>query len=194
MTPECTDNELLQRFTRRGDQRSFETLVHRHGSLVYGVAFSRLNSAEVARDITQEVFVALAKKATTLNQKTALAGWLHSVTSNRSIDYIRSESSRKKREEVYTRERLLPAKESAPCGSEFGPDLENALNELSSTDRALIRLRYFQNKSNREAATALGISEEATKKRATRAIKKLRLRLSQVGLATRCEQGMAMVA
>ena len=59
-------------------------------------------------------------------------------------------------------------------GNQLAPHLETAMGKLSAADRALLVLRFYENKSGPEAAALLGIREDAAHKRVTRAIEKLR--------------------
>ncbi len=175
-----SDYELLQRFAHDGEDAAFRELVERYGPVAHGVALRRLQSPEAAHDVMQEAFVTLAKKAGSLNANVVLGGWLHKVTYAKSIDYIRSESRRKKREEQYAMDHINE-NESHSKWEELSPVLDSALCELSSPDRNAIVLRYFQNQPNRVVASSLGISEEAAKKRVSRAVGKLKSSLLKRG-------------
>ena len=71
------DPELLGRYVRTGDEDAFRQIVERHIHLVWAAA-RRINRCDAAvRDIAQEVFTTLARKAPTLPPDTVLAGWLH---------------------------------------------------------------------------------------------------------------------
>src|SRR5256886_17244608 len=56
----------------------------------------------------------------------------------------------------------------------IAPHLDAALGELAEPDRDALLLRYFERKSAREMARALGTTEEAAQKRVSRAVERLR--------------------
>jgi len=58
-----TDQELLREFVESGSEGAFQCLVDRHINLVFATALRRLRDAGTAQEITQNVFVALARKA-----------------------------------------------------------------------------------------------------------------------------------
>ena len=66
--------------------------------------------------------------------------------------------------------------------TQLAPHLEAAMDKLSQRDRALLVLRFYENKSGPEAAALLGIREDAAHKRVTRAIEKLRKVFAQRGV------------
>ena len=61
--------------------------------------------------------------------------------------------------------------------------MDDALAALSERDRQAMLLRFFQRKPLREVGAALGLSEEAAKKRVTRALEKMRTILKRRGVA-----------
>ena len=69
-----TDNELLKRYLRDGAQDAFATLVKRHLAMVYGVALRRLHDPTPAQEVTQNVFITLARQAVWLTGHVSLGG------------------------------------------------------------------------------------------------------------------------
>ncbi|WP_367871255.1 RNA polymerase sigma factor [Luteolibacter sp. Populi] len=70
------DHRDLQRFVATRDEPSFRKLLDRHSAMVHGVALRRLQSHAMAQDVTQQVFIMLARKASAIAPD-QLAGWLH---------------------------------------------------------------------------------------------------------------------
>jgi alpha-tubulin suppressor-like RCC1 family protein len=71
----------------------------------------------------------------------------------------------------------------AAAWEKLSPHLEAAMSRLAERDRALLVLRFYENKSGPEAAALLGIGEESARKRVTRAVEKLRKFFAQHGVA-----------
>src|SRR6266540_7347922 len=94
------DRELLREYLDGGSERAFQSLVQRHVDLVYSTALRRLGDAGPAEEVTQNVFVALARKAPFLGRDVALAAWLHKTNVFEARHRLRAELRRKRRQET----------------------------------------------------------------------------------------------
>jgi uncharacterized protein (TIGR03435 family) len=180
---EPEDWELLKQYSASHSERAFATLVERHVNPVYSTALRRTGNPAAAEEITQVVFILLARKARSLSRSTVLAGWLYQATRAMAANYLRSEIRRRRREQ----EALMrsSANETDPeLWKQIAPVFDDALGRLSEGDRNAIILRYFQNKSAEEMARELGIEASAAQKRLTRAVERLRAFFAKAGITS----------
>ena len=95
-----TDAELLRRYTDTGSQEAFAELVRRHLAFVYAAALRQVGgSAHRAEDVTQAVFIALARKTDSLACRPELAGWLYTSTHFAVAKLKRAEQRRQTHEQ-----------------------------------------------------------------------------------------------
>src|SRR5258705_11567531 len=92
------DMELVRQYAAGGSEEAFETLVSRHITLVYSSALRQLQDPDLAQEITQAVFIILARKAGTLNSGTILPGWLYRTTRFTAANVLKMKSTRLRRE------------------------------------------------------------------------------------------------
>lgn len=74
--PETDDIALLEQYAG-GDEAAFTRLFERHVHLVYSAALRQTRNPSHAEEVTQTVFILLARKAKSLGPKTVLSGWLY---------------------------------------------------------------------------------------------------------------------
>jgi RNA polymerase sigma factor (sigma-70 family) len=168
------DARFLEQFARNGSEDAFAALVQRHIALVHSVALRRTANAQHAQDITQAVFVVLARKAGALGGKTVLPGWLYHTVRLTAANLQRAETRRVRPEqEAFMQSKL---EESTPDAlwRELSPQLDEAMAGLGTGERDALVLRYFQNKSMAEVRKFLGLEENTAQKRVSRALEKLR--------------------
>ena len=180
---ELDDNALLREYVERDSHEAFAALVERHVNKVYSVALRHTRNAHQAEEITQAVFVILAQKSRKLGNKVILSGWLYQTARLTAMTFIRSEIRRAHREQEAYMQTLLDEKEGNDW-PQISPLLDDAMGQLNEKDRHAVVLRYFDGKSMREIAVALGASEDATKMRVSRATDKLQKYLSKRGVTS----------
>jgi uncharacterized protein (TIGR03435 family) len=166
------DMELLRDYALNRSEPAFAALVERHVGLVYSAAMRQLHDAHLAEDVTQAVFVTLARKAGHLSDRTILSGWLLIATRYTANAQIRTGIRRSRREqEAYMRCSLNEP--SSAVWEQLAPLLDAGMASLGDVDRNVIAQRFFENKTAPEIADSLRLSEAATKKRIVRALDKL---------------------
>ncbi len=175
------DMELLEEYALRGAEDAFAALVSRHVNLVYSVAMRQLGNQHDAQEVTQAVFIILAKKSKSLRREVALARWLFQTARLTAANYLRSEIRRIHREQGACMQSTLHETDDASW-KQVAPFLNDAIASLGEKDRNAIVLRYLQGKSLKEVGVDLGWSEEAAKKRVSRAVEKLRHFFGQRGV------------
>jgi len=169
-----TNSQLLRAYAEKRSEPAFSELVRRHVDFVYSAALRMVCDPHLAEDVTQGVFVALAKNALQLMDRPVLSGWLHRTAQNIAAQTVRTIERRRAREKEAAAMNELLSAEPDIVWEHIAPHLDAALGELNESDRDALLLRYFEKKSAREIAQVLGVSDEAAQKRVSRAVKRLR--------------------
>jgi RNA polymerase sigma factor (sigma-70 family) len=178
---ELDDSVLLKEYVEHGSEEAFATLVARHVNKVYSIALRHTRNAHQAEEITQAVFVMLAKKSRQLGKRVILSGWLCRTAQLSAVTFVRSEIRRTRREQEAHMQNSLNERESE-VWPQIAPVLDSAMAGLSEADHDAVALRFFDGKSMKEIGAALGASEDAVKMRVNRAVEKLRIFFTRRGI------------
>ena len=189
MTPDWL---LLRRYAQEDSQEAFAALTARYLSLVYSVCLREVHDPDLAQDVTQAVFLLLARTAPAFRSKTALPGWLFR-TARFAAQNARTREQRRRHYEEKATQMMQQQNEGAgdAAWSEIEPVLNSALAALREGERECVLLRFFQGLSFAETGTALGLSEEAARKRVTRALEKMQRFFGKEGIVV---PGLALPA
>ena len=177
------DLTLLREFAASNSEEAFAALVSRHVNLVYSVALRQVRDPHHAEEITQAVFIILARKADKLSPPTVLAGWLCRTARYVGAEALRKQSRRQQREQEAHMQSLLNEPASLTW-THIAPLLDGAMETLDRKDHDALVLRFFENKNFAEVGVALGMGEDTARMRVNRALGKLHGFFTRRGIAS----------
>lgn len=152
----------------RGDESAFAEFYDLTAALVHGVVLRVIRDPSMAEEVTQEVFVEIWRLAPRFDAARGSAkSWAATIAHRRAVDRVRSEASRRRREDADGR-RDVAAFDSV--SETVGDDLERervtkALGSLSETQREAVGLAYYGGHTYREVAALLDVPEGTVKTR-----------------------------
>ena len=88
-----------------------------------------VRDTHLAEDVTQGVFVALARDARQLLGRPVLSGWLHRTARNLAANVVRAEVRRRAREQEAATMNELLAAPAEPAWEQITPLLDDALGD-----------------------------------------------------------------
>lgn len=182
------DFQLLRWYVDEHDQDAFRQLVNRYLDVVFSFARRQVRDAHLAEDVSQLVFTRLGAKARLVSTRDSLRSWLLAATRYAALDAIKHRKRRWRHERGAARSRTSCAKpdseflatgirESSERGDYFTPldaDLRKALCQLSPISRDAVVSRFLENKTYREVAQQLDLTEQAARQRVSRSLGRLR--------------------
>jgi RNA polymerase sigma-70 factor (ECF subfamily) len=156
-----------------GDEEALGSLYDRYGKLSYGVALRVLRNATLAEDAVQDAFLTVWRQAASYDRaRGKVSTWILTLVHRRAVDLVR----RQRRFNAVAME--PPAAPLTPVESleevALRSELQAALQTLSSAEREVVDLAYWDGLTQSQIAGALGIPLGTVKSRTFTALAKLR--------------------
>jgi RNA polymerase sigma factor (sigma-70 family) len=176
------DMTLVQEYAQSNSEQAFATLVSQHINLVYSVALRQVRHPQLAEEVSQAVFILLARKAKSLGPETILSGWLCRTARNIAANTLRTEHRRQFREQKSQMQSLLNEPNS-DAWKQIAPLLDEALNSLGEKEHDAVVLRFFDGRELKQVGAAMGTTEDAARMQVNRAVEKLRKFFTKRGVS-----------
>ena len=171
-------DEDLVRDLQSGDTDALAEVWRRHWAMVVNAALRRVRSEALAQEIAQDVFTTLWKQPHRVDlDRGTLVAFLRVVTRNRSVDVVRREVARARREEQVFEHPSLAIGPDDPAElvlrRELISQVRLTVEALPQREREVLELAWFAGKSYREVASMLGIPEGTAKSRIRHGLRRM---------------------
>ena len=147
---------------RRGDREAFRALYEAHKDRVYSIAFHFFHAdADAAAEVTQQVFLKLMRDVTRFRGDAAFSTWLYRLVVNACVDRARSrrhDAAAQNPAVLATLQATGVSHEDVLARRQVAASVQQAIASLPAKLRAAILLRYFEDLSYAEIASALNCS------------------------------------
>jgi RNA polymerase sigma-70 factor, ECF subfamily len=157
----------------------FESLLQQHGGIIRKVAFGYARTESDRNDLMQDILLQLWKAYPRYSPDRPFSTWMYRIALNVSISYLRKHT-RPRRETVQFDESqhdIAPEQSGAPKMEERLTMLGEIIRKFAPLDRALLLL-YLDDRSYREIASVLGLTETNVATKLNRLKKHLRNQLT----------------
>lgn len=176
----AADEQRLILQAQSGDRAAFRSLVERYMKHAYNVAYGFVNDHDDAEDVAQEAFVRVHRSLGSFRSDSAFSTWLYRIVANLSLNSIRQKKSATQHVVRYPDESLIAAADtlSGTEQTDLRANIERALHELPTLQRAVVILRHLNGMSTRQVSEILQCSEGTVKTHLHRGLKKMRSKMS----------------
>jgi RNA polymerase sigma-70 factor (family 1) len=164
-------DELVQRF-QLGETRAFEEIYDRYWAKLYNLAYTQIGTREEAEDLIHNLFESLWKKRGELAIRN-LTTYLIVSVKYLSVAYIKSQINLRKYQEylIFQEIERTTSTEDIINFADLQKAVEKAMKTLPEKTVEVFKMSRFENKSVREIAHSLNISEKAVEYHITKSLK-----------------------
>ncbi len=174
------DVTLIQR-TLDGDEAAFTTLVKKYQKWVHTLVWRKIGDFHTAEELTQDIFLKVYKKLSTLKPPEHFPGWLYVITTRHCITWLR-----KKRVPTTSLDTMPSTELEALCYARYDTAhseeasiehqrelVKRLLQKLPESERTVVTLYYLAEMTSEEVGAFLGVSPNTIRSRLRRARKRL---------------------
>lgn len=156
----------------------FENQVNTHKDKLYRMAYAMLLDREAAKDIVQEVFMALWLKRKTVHRLKSIEAWCITVTKNKCINSLKKQKTAR----LYTTssEKIIHKPDDYLQAKELEMIIKSIMLKLSGTQRAVLHLRDHEHLDYESIGKRLKISKSNVKIQVFRARKFINSELKRI--------------
>ena len=175
-----SDVALIQR-TLDGDEGAFTTLVKKYQKWVHTLVWRKIGDFHTAEELTQDIFLKVYKKLSTLKPLDRFPGWLYVITTRHCITWLRKKrvaTTSLNAMPTTELEALCYAQYEAARGKEASVEhqrelVKRLLQKLPESERTVVTLYYLAEMTSEEVSAFLGVSPNTVRSRLRRARKRL---------------------
>ncbi len=174
------DVALIQR-TLDGDESAFTTLVKKYQKWVHTLVWRKIGDFHIAEELTQDIFLKVYKKLSTLKPFDRFPGWLYVITTRHCITWLRKKrvsTTSLNAMSTTELEALCYARYEAARGEEASVEhqrelVKRLLQKLPESERTVVTLYYLAEMTGEEISLFLGVSHNTVRSRLRRARERL---------------------
>lgn len=160
-----SDQELIERYKKKRDQKYLAELFGRYTHLIMGVCMKFLKNEEAAKDGVMALYESLAEKLL-VNKVDNFGGWLYVVAKNYSIGVIRKQAKIDEDQNRLIEHMEFELNERPYLEHSLEKQLvvlEKCIEELNKEQGTCVSLFYFKKKSYREVTNLTGLALKKVK-------------------------------
>jgi RNA polymerase sigma-70 factor (family 1) len=178
MAYQLLTDEILLKLLKTSDEEAFREIYVRYWRTLFATAYRKVHVKEVAEELVQNIFLSLWEKKSTVTIE-QLSAYLNTAVKYQVLNYIKTCIVKEKYAHlVKAKPELLEEDgDSMLVMHELSDAIDRAINQLPEKSRVIFQLSRFENRSIKEIADLLSVSEKVVEYHITKSLKALRLEL-----------------
>ncbi|MEM9298411.1 MAG: RNA polymerase sigma-70 factor [Bacteroidota bacterium] len=178
---DCSNEDLFSLIQNESSYAAFEELHRRFYHVLINYSFRFMQSKQQADDVVSEVFYKIWKKRSVINVTSSLRSYLFTSVRNMCLDCLRSEKKIEHCQDdiLIDFDGSCDTPHQCAVGVELKIRIENAIEALPKDRKKVFRMSRDHGLKYKEIAETLGISIKTVETQMGRALKYLRIELSE---------------
>ncbi|SDI32703.1 RNA polymerase sigma-70 factor, ECF subfamily [Alteribacillus persepolensis] len=174
------ERRWIKAIQKRSSEEAANRLIRKYYQEIYAFVFKQTFDQELAKDLTQEIFVSMLRSIFRYDGRASFRTWLYKIANSRIIDYYRSKFYKENKHAPIISEELLEEPEDFVVDIERKEEAQSVLNVLArfgQQHQQIVRQKIYAEQTFAEIADSLSIPESTVKSQYYAAIKRLRKEL-----------------
>ena len=171
-----------------GDEAAFTTLVKKYQKSVHALVWGKIGDFQIAEEITQDTFLQVHRKLSTLKKPSQFAGWLYVIANRLCTAWLRKQKPKIQSLEAtsgITLERYAYgqylSEQREEAATEYRRELvRRLLEKLPESERTVMILHYLGEMKCEAISRFLGVSVNTIKSRLSRARRRLKTEVPMI--------------
>jgi RNA polymerase sigma-70 factor (ECF subfamily) len=163
---------------RRGDPGAIDALYAEYGGTVFSYLMRALGDRTAAEDVHQQVFAEIWERTDSYDpERAGLLTWILTVARSRAVDHMRRDSRRPEPRDPAGVAALADARAAKVSPGELMIErwrISHLLQRIPREEAELLRMRFYEDHSQREIAEITGTPLGTVKMRMVQALERLR--------------------
>ncbi|WP_374066950.1 RNA polymerase sigma factor [Paraliobacillus sp. JSM ZJ581] len=176
------EKKWIKAIKKKSDEHAANQLIHKYYNEIYGFIYKQTLDQELAKDITQNVFISMLQTIHRFDGRASFRTWLYKIANSRLIDYYRSKYYKQNRKAETIDDVVLYEPSDFTLEVEKKNEMRKILEVLSQFDREIqqiIRLKTYGEYTFSEIAITLELPESTVKTKYYATIRKLKILLKE---------------
>lgn len=175
---ENLESKLIKEL-KKGSYKAFDRIYDLYAKRLYGYCIQYLKSPEDAEEIVQDVFVQLWQKRESIQQEETIGALLFTISKYKLINAWRARLNHPLYEDYVNYVNHISVNDTAHKieYDDFMKKVRSTLSDLPDTQRKVITLSRLEQRTNKEIAEILQLSEQTVKNQLVLGLKALKEKL-----------------
>ncbi|SFQ40069.1 RNA polymerase sigma factor [Salibacterium halotolerans] len=174
------EKKWIKAIQKRSSEEAADQLVRAYYKEIYAFVYKQTYDPELAKDLTQEIFVSMLRSIYRYDGRSSFRTWLYKIANSRIIDYYRSRSYKENKHATIPSEEILEEPENFTVTIEKKEEAREMLDILARFDapyQQIVRQKIYAERTFAEIAAGMDLPESTVKSKYYAVVKRIRKEL-----------------